>query len=429
MDLASNSKHEYVLKDGPAHTVTTGSVDSSSEQLEQLLDEVPELQERELVVVVEATGMSWFPIAVFFQQKEIPLYRVKAQKSEEFRDFISRYAKTDELDADSLARLYYTIPDQLHQVWLPLGDLHSLRRWVKRREDYLKMFTAEKDRLSKLLKFTLPSLKGKLDRFMGKKMWNILARAVDFRWACTHMGEERFIQWAQNRNSGIDREQLEDLYEIIEEAKKLYKDSDHDPEGLSEEAQELAEHLHELSEKINKVEEKMQELNKKVFPDKSVESIPGVAWKSACAAKSYLGNGSRFPNINKTEAFLGAIPETDQSGDTDKQGTNIRKDGPSILRKYLYMAANTARLWDPQIAKTYHDQMVNKGKVHTQAICKCMNKLLRRIMRVLDDGEEYELRDNDDNPVDQKQARQIINKNYTVPKKIRRRRRNKIESS
>ncbi len=425
MDLATNSDHQYALKDGPDHTIEHGSVSSCPDQLEDLLEKITDREHSDLVVVIEASGMSWFPIAVFFQRNEVPVYRVKAQQSERFREFLDNHTKTDELDADALGRLYYMIPDQLHEVWFPEGQLHNLRRWAQRREDYVQKKTAEKNRFTSLLKWTLPGLEGKLNRFSGQKMEKIMAHAIDYNWVCSKMGKRRFIEWARRRNGSVSEDRLEQLFEIVQQARKTYEDSEYDPRDRKREALEMLDELDHLRQKVEVIEDRMNSSYKNSLPDKPVDSVPGVAWKTAAVVKSYLGDGGRFENLSKAEAFVGSIPGTNQSGDTDKQGTDIRKDGPSMLKKFLYMAADTARTLDPQIAQTYHDQMVKKGKVHTQAVCKCVNKLLRRIMRVLRDGKEYELRDNDGNPVSKKEARELIEEQYTVPEEVRKQRRNK----
>lgn len=423
MDLASNSKHTYAIKDGPASTIATGTTSSSTDALEQMIQEVPDRTDRELAVVIEATGMAWFPIALFFENREATVYRVKAQKSEKFGKFLDQYCKTDRLDTQALGRLFYVVPDQLHEVWLPLGELKNMRRWCKRRETYVQQRADDKRRLKGIIKWALPDLAGRAGQCSGKNMREIIAHAVDYKWTCTDMGEKRFKQWARKRYPSISDDQLDAIFEAAEDAQANGQDTDYDPRAVQEEALDIVEHLRYLDEKIEQIEEKMQHNYQEVLPDKPVDSAPGIGWKTEAVVKSYLGDGSRFANLSKAQAFMGMIPETDQSGDTDRQGTDIRKDGPPLLKKFMYMAADTARLWDPQIAQTYHDQMVNKGKTHQQALCKCANKLLNRVMRILDDGREYELRDNDGQPVEKETAREIIQANYEVPENIRRNRR------
>ena len=47
-------------------------------------------------------------------------------------------------------------------------------------------------------------------------------------------------------------------------------------------------------------------------------------------------------------------------------GVPITKAGPNLVKKFAFLSAEVARIWDPQIAQIYWDQMVNKGKHHAQ---------------------------------------------------------------
>ena len=110
-----------------------------------------------------------------------------------------------------------------------------------------------------------------------------------------------------------------------------------------------------------------------------------------------------------------------QSGAGEGKGLRISKAGPNLVKKYAYLNADTARHWDPQLAALYYDQMVNKGKHHSQAVCACATHLLDRIRVVLTEDRPYELRDVDGTPVTPQQARIIAQEQYTVPEDVRRR--------
>jgi len=99
----------------------------------------------------------------------------------------------------------------------------------------------------------------------------------------------------------------------------------------------------------------------------------------------------------------------------------ISQAGPDLIKKYAFLGAESARQWDPQIAAIYHDQMLNKGKHHTQAVCACATHLLDRIRVILSEDRPYELRDVDGTPVTTEEARAIIAERYTVPDEVRRR--------
>jgi len=55
--------------------------------------------------VIEPTGPAWLPIAVFFTRRGHQVFRVSSQKAADLRRFLSRHAKSNGIDADTLARL------------------------------------------------------------------------------------------------------------------------------------------------------------------------------------------------------------------------------------------------------------------------------------------------------------------------------------
>ena len=81
-----------------------------------------------LEVVIEPTGPAWLPIAVFFSARGHRVFRVSSQKAADLRRFLSRHAKSNGIDADTLARLPLSGPAGLRPLQLP--GARSWRRWT-----------------------------------------------------------------------------------------------------------------------------------------------------------------------------------------------------------------------------------------------------------------------------------------------------------
>ena len=58
-----------------------------------------------LAVVFEPTGPAWMPIAVFFARRGHDVYRVSSAKAADLRRFLRRHAKSNGIDAETLARM------------------------------------------------------------------------------------------------------------------------------------------------------------------------------------------------------------------------------------------------------------------------------------------------------------------------------------
>ncbi len=430
IDLNPNTADQVNVLDGPGEMIHQEKASTNWDELSSLLEAVTEKIEddQEMVVVLEATGMAWFPVSVFFDQHEIEVYRIKGQRSKDLGEFLEKHAKSDPVDARALALMHFLIPDKLNRLHFADPDQHALKRWVQRREDYVDQKTAEINRLQDLIKWALPTLSGESSRFTGKKMRKIISKTVNSD-ALKGMGKDRFYEWCRRRNGELTRKETDRLYEASMEARTFYKNGSdaeyYHPRQLEQEARDLVQEITHLEEKIKKIEKKIRDHNKQVLPEKPLTSMYGTAKLTESVLKAFLGDGSHFPNLDCVEAYVGYIPKTDDSGEKQRTGTKIRKDGPAVLKKFLYNAVETARQWDPQIAAKYHREMVEKGNPHRKAICNCVNKYLARIMRVLRTGEEYELRDCNGDAVSVEEAQKRIREHYKVPDKVRERLRNR----
>ncbi|HUK73290.1 MAG TPA: hypothetical protein VLW50_31830, partial [Streptosporangiaceae bacterium] len=69
-----------------------------------------------LAVIFEPTGPAWLPIAVFFARRGHAVYRVSSAKTADLRRFLRRHAKSNGIDAETLARLPLAGPRGLAEL-------------------------------------------------------------------------------------------------------------------------------------------------------------------------------------------------------------------------------------------------------------------------------------------------------------------------
>jgi len=131
------------------------------------------------------------------------------------------------------------------------------------------------------------------------------------------------------------------------------------------------------------VEDAIKELYEKAHPSRNIETLPGISKTLGPVYVGIIGNPARFSSQSKVRGYSGMAPKLKESGETAKKGLNISKDGHSRYRRALYLCADSARQWDPQLAKIYFDQMAHKGNCHTKAVCAVVTHLTSRIHRIL----------------------------------------------
>jgi hypothetical protein len=105
-------------------------------------------------------------------------------------------------------------------------------------------------------------------------------------------------------------------------------------------------------------------LYRQLHPSRNLETIPGVGQDGASIYVSFIGKPERFGSLRQLRGWSGMVPNSKQSADSQATGLKITQAGPSLIKKFAYLDAESARHWDPQIAAIYYDQMVQHGKHH-----------------------------------------------------------------
>ena len=154
---------------------------------------------------------------------------------------------------------------------------------------------------------------------------------------------------------------------------------------------------------------------------------PSRAW--ACSADLYSWPPSdgpaRFPSAGSFRRYSGLAPKASETGNSDSKGQPMSKAGASWLRDQLVMSANVARKIDPELARIYYVQMVERGAHHNKALCIVAAHLAGRAWTTLRRGTPYVLRDIDGTEVTVAEGKAIVAERYQVPEEVRRRRRTK----
>jgi hypothetical protein len=138
-----------------------------------------------------------------------------------------------------------------------------------------------------------------------------------------------------------------------------------------------------------------------------------------------VGRAARFRTGRQFRSFTGLAPRASETGETDRKGQPMSKAGNRLLRTTLIRAADNARRQDPQLAKIYYTQMVERGADHLKACCVVAAHLAERLHAVLVRQMPYVICDTDHTPLDRATAKKIIAERWTVPAEVRARRRSR----
>jgi transposase len=382
------------------------------------------------VIVLEPAGIHWMPVAVYLRSRhpECRLVKAKMQKVAALRRYLRGPAKSDRLDALTLAKMPFIDPEQLIEIYLPPANILVLQRLTRQRKRMESDVTGRKVRISAILDGYLPGVR----RAFGEawsSAFRAFIRARINPFSVIREGEECLNVYLSKygRHNKEHSNQVflacQNIVSICETAGTPGTlDEGFYVELQDEVARELR--LLEASEAESEaLAHRIEGLYQETHPSDNLQTIPGVGPHTAAVFLASVADARRFRNQSAFANWEGVVPGSRQSSNVEAKGLRMTKSGPSIMRMALYQAGEIARRYDPQLAALYHRQMVFHGKNHRQAMGAVMSHLGARVFRVLSEDRPYEIRDFDGRRIDRKEARKLVLAQCHVTEEVRRQRR------
>jgi transposase len=281
---------------------------------------------------MEPTGLAWLPIALFLRARfpEAVLVGAKEQKVVGLRRFLGAHAKSDRLDASTLAKLPLLDAEHLTPLALPSPEMESLDRLTRRRDRLAASIGTRKTRISALLLGWFPGL---WDCFADP--WNPRARWVYRRklnpFRLAKLAPSQLKQSLRRAAPGssetvIEREALA-LRAWAKQCALVYQPALRSgllTEGLLSIWQEeivLELDLLELEEAQDRsLREEIQELYQLVHPQGELDTIPGIGPRIAPLLLAAIGDIYRFHSAKALRQWAGVMPRSHQSSHTQRLG-------------------------------------------------------------------------------------------------------------
>jgi transposase len=247
----------------------------------------------------------------------------------------TRSAKTDKLDARTLARLLAA--GFLAEVWPPDERTRVLRRRISRRAQLVRQRTREKNQVHAIL---IRNLKG--------------------RAPVTDLFGSAGRRWLAEQELPVDER------EMLEACLRGIDFLDHEVAAIDRALAELVLASAELRRLL---------------------TLPGVNVVAACALLAAIGDIRRFPTARQLVGYLGLDPKVRQSGSEPARHGRISKQGPGETRHVLVQAAwHAARTSGP--LRAFHERVSSRrgGNIATVAVAR---KLAVIAWHMLSRGEDY----------------------------------------
>ena len=117
-----------------------------------------------------------------------------------------------------------------------------------------------------------------------------------------------------------------------------------------------------------------------------LKTVPGISTLTAMTLLTELYDINRFKTLDRLCSYVGLIPNTESSGETEYQ-TGMTGRRNAQLRLMLIESAWIAVRKDPALMMAFND--LCKQMTKTKAIVRMARKLLNRIRYVLRNQQEY----------------------------------------
>lgn len=420
IDLAITAESRACIADGTGEVLAERGLHIRRHELEALF-EATSLgmgADDELVVVMEPTSSMWIAPTAFFRSKGATVHLVPTEQSADLRRYYAKHVKNDRIDAQLLARLPLLHPEGLHEAQVPAGSRGVLKRIVRRRARLVSELAQHRQRVRSTLHHAMPGMNDVLGEQLGKAAMALLGRYGSPK-AMLRLGKARIGAFFIKHSRGAWREaKAEQVLAVARSAIELWDGLDGcDFDEIAEDLACEARIIKVLETEIRELDARAAGLLADIDPKRLFMSMPGFGERTATTVAGRLGDTGRFRNAAAIRSFIGMIPGTDQSGEAESR-PRLTKSGDRLLRTSLFLASDTARKEDPQLAEIYLRQL-NKGSHHTKALCAVSTSLASRLAAVLREDRPYELRDVDGNLVDAATAKQIIRDRFQVSSELR----------
>jgi len=422
LDLSRRAQHQAVILRPGQPRPETRRLGSTAEEFEALVASAggPE----RCVVVMEPTGMAWLPVSAWLIHRGCTVHRVDTRSAHGFRKIISRNVKSDRADAEALARMPTADPTRMRPLALATPSQFSLDRLVRMRADLVD----QRARVYLQAVSTLEPFAPAMERLFGKSDRFTDARRYLMRHYCVPMdAAEAGVEGIRAALAAAEVDDLEDgeleawvaaaqidtaLWRSMVECGRCPVDF----QLLSFQVGVHLDRYEELTGHIEKLEDKISEVHRHTGLAKVIESLPGIGEVIGPAVLGAIGDVRRFPNAKAFACWLGLTPRKNQTGVSDRAGQRMSKAGNRLLRRYFYLAADSGRKSDLDLARWYFER-TTRGMHHNAAITAIANRLAHRIYAVLKraadgDTKGYTFHDEDGAELSKSESSRLVRERY-----------------
>lgn len=421
IDIALRAAHKAAVYEDGERLGRPFSVAQTKEGVDELVRRATDGTSEPVEFVMEPTGLAWLPLAAELSRRGHRVYLPKPAKTHALRKFLAQHTKTDAIDACTAALVRH-VDQRATELRVPSAAQTTLRLMVKQRSRLVVDAAKEKSRIFTWVLLANPHVGRSLGQDPTGKLANAFLRERLDPLDVLARGKPALRRFVEKHARGaVKDQQLETLWQACERACALFEalrlggKLPFDYVELQLLVDQALDHIAFLEAQIAKLDTRIAASYRQLDPTRLLErEVPGFGATIASAVEAFAGDVERFGSVKRYAAFFGLVPRTKQTGMAgEKPRQALTKGGQNLLKKYMFLAAETARRHDPELAATY-ERALARGKHHYSAVIIVAHKLVRRVYALLKARTagvadvRYQMRSPDGTAISPEQARALI---------------------
>lgn len=335
----------------------------------------------ETVVGVEASGPYALTIGYFLLERGYTVVEINPLQASQFRKAQGKKAKTDRVDARSLAA-FLAVGSYKP---LALGDplLENLRELTRFRVDLVQDRTRQVNRLQETLSAAFPELGTHLSSLDSPTALALLIAYPSPQALAEADVTGVSASLAQASHGWLSRTRAEAIVNAAHTTVGLLRRQ----QALSLKLEVLAQAILSLNSQIRRVEATIEELFRQLPYDPSHFPVGNV--QSLATILAEIGDIHRFSTLKQFLSHFGWCPQTFQTGGFRLQHPRMSHAGNPYVRRMIWMLA----ILSVKVVPSFRDYLQHRtaaGKKKMHTIVAVGRKLLSVIYAVLKTGRPYD---------------------------------------
>ncbi len=383
IDIAKH-QHEICVLDQGGNAVLQMHFKNTQKGLEKLVKALDTLEvgADDIWFCLEATGHYWLPLFSQLEQLGYQLHVINPIQSDALRNLYVRKTKTDAKDAILLAdmmRLGYTTETKLaEETTLKLQTLSRSRLAFVRQVGSLK------NQVLGILDRIFPEYASCFSNVFIQTSKELLKRYPEpEELAKVDLSElSKFL--SVHSRGRLGQERAEQIKTLAKGTFGIRLAMD----AFTLQLRLLVEQIEFIEDQMSIIEEAIDQVMEELRPQDAdyrhvLETIPGIGSTLAATIIGEIGDIHRFPNAKALVAYAGLDASVKSSGQFEGTKNRMSKRGSPVLRHSLWMAAVSARRFNPEL-KEFYELKRSQGKhsnVATGAVARRLTHLVYSIWK------------------------------------------------